>query len=167
MVNPDPDTLDRIQSEGAVIASARARDTPEPLFAGGFVWPAIGPISGVYGSQRILNGEPKRPHFGVDVAGPVGTPVTAPAVGIVVLAEDDLYYTGGTVMLDHGHGLTSIFLHMSLVTVRLDERVAQGDLIGRIGATGRATGPHLDWRLNLFKTRLDPQLLVGPMPGGQ
>jgi murein DD-endopeptidase MepM/ murein hydrolase activator NlpD len=167
MVSPDPDTLDRIQSEGAVIASARARDTPEPLFAGGFVWPAIGPISGVYGSQRILNGEPKRPHFGVDVAGPVGTPVTAPAVGIVVLAEDDLYYTGGTVMLDHGHGLTSIFLHMSLVTVRLDERVAQGDLIGRIGATGRATGPHLDWRLNLFKTRLDPQLLVGPMPGGQ
>lgn len=167
MVNPSAEALARIQREGAMIAAVRAMDSPEPLFAGGFVWPARGPISGVYGSQRILNGEPKRPHFGVDVAGPVGTPVTAPAVGIVVLAEDDLYYTGGTVMLDHGHGLTSIFLHMSLVTVRLDERVAQGDLIGRIGASGRATGPHLDWRLNLFKTRLDPQLLVGPMPGGQ
>ncbi len=167
MVSPDPETLDRIQREGAVIAAARARDSAEPRFAGGFVWPAIGPISGVYGSQRILNGEPKRPHFGVDVAGPVGTPVTAPAVGIVVLAEDDLYYTGGTVMLDHGHGLTSIFLHMSEVTVRLDQRVAQGDLIGRIGASGRVTGPHLDWRMNLFKTRLDPQLLVGPMPSGQ
>jgi murein DD-endopeptidase MepM/ murein hydrolase activator NlpD len=167
MVSPDPDTLDRIQREGAVIAAARALDSAEPWFVGGFVWPAIGPISGVYGSQRILNGEPKRPHFGVDVAGPVGTPVTAPAGGIVVLAEVDLYYTGGTVMLDHGHGLTSIFLHLSSVTVGLDQRVSQGDLIGRIGATGRVTGPHLDWRMNLFKTRLDPQLLVGPMPSGQ
>lgn len=167
MVTPDPETLDRIQREGALIAAGRARDTPEPLFAGGFTWPAIGPISGVYGSQRVLNGEPKRPHFGVDVAGPVGTPVTAPAAGTVILAETDLYYTGGTVMLDHGHGLTSIFLHLSLVTARLGQRVAQGDPIGQIGATGRATGPHLDWRMNLFKTRLDPQLLVGPMPDSQ
>jgi murein DD-endopeptidase MepM/ murein hydrolase activator NlpD len=164
MVSPDAATVARIQREGAAIAAARAIDTAEPLFASGFLWPAIGPISGVYGSQRILNGEPKQPHFGVDVANPTGSPVTAPADGIVVLAENDLFYTGGTVMLDHGHGLTTAFLHMSSVTVRLNQRVAQGDLIGRIGATGRVTGAHLDWRVNLFKTRLDPQLLVGPMP---
>lgn len=167
MVSPDPDTVARIQREGAVIAAARAHDTAEPLFAGGFLWPAIGPISGVYGSQRILNGEPRQPHFGIDVANPTGSPVTAPADGIVVLAEDDLFYTGGTVMLDHGHGLTTAFLHMSAITVSLGQRVDQGDLIGRIGATGRVTGAHLDWRVNLFKARLDPQLLVGPMPDSQ
>ena len=163
MVNPGPQALARIAREGAMIAAVRARDYPEPLFAGGFVWPARGPISGVYGSQRILNGEPKRPHFGVDVAAPEGTPVRAPADGVVALAEPDLYYTGGTVMLDHGHGLTSVYSHMSAVTVSLGRRVSQGDIIGRIGATGRVTGAHLDWRVNLFKTRLDPALLVGPM----
>ncbi len=164
MVTPDADSLARIHREGAMIAAVRAVDSPEPLFAGGFVWPALGPISGVYGSQRILNGEPRRPHFGVDVAAPTGTPVTAPADGRVALAENDLYYTGGTVMLDHGHGLTSVYSHLSALTVRLGDRVSQGDMIGRIGATGRVTGAHLDWRVNLFKTRLDPALLVGPMP---
>ena len=113
MVTPDADSLARIQREGAMIAAVRAKDSPEPLFAGGFVWPARGPISGVYGSQRILNGEPRRPHFGVDVAAPEGSPVTAPADGLVALAEGGLYYTGGTVMLDHGHGLTSVYSHMS------------------------------------------------------
>ena len=167
MVSPDAETLDRIQREGAMIAAVRAGDTAEPLFASGFVWPAIGPISGVYGSQRILNGEPRRPHFGVDVAGPIGTPVIAPADGVVALAEIDLFYTGGTVMLDHGHGLTSVYSHLSEVTVSLGQRVAQGEPIGRIGATGRVTGAHLDWRVNLFKTRLDPALLVGPMPEGK
>ena len=167
MVSPDAETLERIQREGAMIAAVRALDTPEPLFASGFVWPAIGPISGVYGSQRILNGEPRRPHFGVDVAGPVGTPVVAPADGVVALAENDLFYTGGTVMLDHGHGLTSVYSHLSQVTVGVGQRVRQGELIGRIGATGRVTGSHLDWRVNLFKTRLDPALLVGPMPETQ
>ncbi len=164
MVTPDSESLARIQREGAMIPAVRAEDSPEPLFAGGFIWPARGPISGVYGSQRILNGEPKRPHFGVDVAAAEGTPVSAPADGVVALAETDLYYTGGTVMLDHGHGLTSVYSHMSAVTVTLGQRVSQGDLIGRIGATGRVTGAHLDWRINLFRIRLDPALLVGPMP---
>ncbi len=117
MVTPDPGSVARIQREGAMIAAVRAEDSPEPLFAGGFMWPARGPISGVYGSQRILNGEPKRPHFGVDVAAAEGTPVAAPADGVVALAETNLYYTGGTVMLDHGHGLTSVYSHMSSVTV--------------------------------------------------
>ena len=167
MVSPSAEELARIQREGAAIAAVRARDTAEPLFAGGFVWPATGPISGVYGSQRILNGEPRRPHFGVDVAAPVGAPVKAPADGIVALAEDDLFYTGGTVMLDHGHGLTSVYSHLSAVTVAPGALVCQGELIGRVGATGRVTGAHLDWRVNLFKTRLDPALLVGPMPSEQ
>ncbi len=164
MVTPDADALERIRRENAMIASVRARDTPEALFAGGFMWPVTGPISGVYGSQRILNGEPRRPHFGVDIAAPKGTPVHAPADGVVALAEDDLYFTGGSVMIDHGHGLTSVYSHMSAVTVTVGERVSQGAVIGRIGATGRVTGTHLDWRVNLFKTRLDPALLVGPMP---
>ncbi len=165
MVTPDEASLARIRRENATIAAVRARDTPEALFAIGFVWPATGPISGVYGSQRILNGEPRRPHFGVDIAAPEGTPVRAPADGVVALAEDDLYFTGGTVMLDHGHGLTSVFSHLSVVSTAVGERVSQGAVIGRIGATGRVTGAHLDWRVNLFKTRLDPALLVGPMPG--
>ncbi len=165
MFTPDEAALARIRRENAMIAAVRARDTPEALFAGGFVWPVTGPISGVYGSQRILNGEPRRPHFGVDIAAPEGTAVHAPADGVVALAEDDLYFTGGTVMLDHGHGLTSVFSHLSAVTAAVGERVSQGAVIGRIGATGRVTGAHLDWRVNLFKTRLDPALLVGPMPG--
>ncbi len=164
MVTPPPETLARIRRENGWIAKVRARDTAEPFFVSGFVWPATGPISGVYGSRRILNGEPRRPHFGVDVAAPAGSPVVAPSPGIVALAEKDLYYTGGTVMIDHGHGLTSVFSHMSAVLVRVGERIKQGVLIGRIGATGRVTGPHLDWRVNLFKTRLDPQRLVPPMP---
>lgn len=164
MVTPGEAALARIAREGAMIAEVRARDTAEALFASGFVWPAIGPISGVYGSRRILNGEPKRPHYGVDIAAPEGAAVVAPADGIVALAEDDLYYTGGTVMLDHGHGLTSVFSHLGAVTATLGARVAQGEPIGHVGATGRVTGAHLDWRVNLFTTRLDPALLVGPMP---
>jgi murein DD-endopeptidase MepM/ murein hydrolase activator NlpD len=164
MVSPPESALARIRAENARIAALREADRPEALFESGFEWPARGRISGVYGSQRILNGEPRRPHYGVDVAAPVGTPVTAPADGIVVLAETGMYYTGGTVILDHGHGLTSAFLHMQDVRVTPGIRVRQGDVIGTLGATGRATGPHLDWRMNWFDQRVDPQLLVGPMP---
>jgi murein DD-endopeptidase MepM/ murein hydrolase activator NlpD len=150
-----------------LIAAVRAKDTDRSWFADPFRWPASGRISGVYGSQRILNGEPRRPHFGVDIAAPVGTPVHAPNGGVVALAESDLYYTGGTVMLDHGHGITSVFSHLSSVDVEVGGRVSPGDFIGRIGATGRATGAHLDWRVNWFSERLDPQLLVGPMPADE
>ncbi len=164
MVTPPESEWPRIQAENARIAKVRAVDRPETLFESGFEWPAIGRISGVYGSQRILNGEPRRPHYGIDVAAPVGTPVTAPADGVVVLAETGMYYTGGTIILDHGHGLTSAFLHMEEVQVSVGMRVKQGAQIGTLGATGRATGPHLDWRINWFDRRLDPALLVGPMP---
>ncbi|WP_224784630.1 M23 family metallopeptidase [Marinihelvus fidelis] len=163
-VTPDPESLARIRREGAMVSSARARRDDRTDFADGFTWPATGRLSGFYGSQRVLNGEPRRPHFGVDVAAPTGTPVTAPAPGVVTLAEPDLYYSGGTVVLDHGMGLSSSFLHLSAVDVTVGQDVAQGDLIGKIGATGRATGPHLDWRMNWLDKRVDPQPLVGEMP---
>lgn len=164
MVNPPPEVLARIQTDQQATAAARKHDSAHTDFAAPFVWPCIGPISGVFGSQRILNGEPKQPHYGVDVAVPTGTPVVAPAGGVVSLAADDMYYTGGTLMIDHGHGLSSAFLHLSRITVKAGQRVEQGQKIGEVGATGRATGPHLDWRVNWFGARVDAQLLVPPMP---
>jgi len=130
----------------------------------GFVWPVTGRISGVYGSPRIYHGTPGTPHYGVDVARPTGTPVMAPAAGEVTLAELDLFYSGGTVILDHGYGLSSSFLHLSEVSVSVGDHLLPGDVIGAIGATGRATGPHLDWRMSWLNQRIDPQLLVPPMP---
>jgi murein DD-endopeptidase MepM/ murein hydrolase activator NlpD len=163
-VSPAPEDLVRIREDQALVAQARARDTAEPFFQWGFVWPAIGPISGVYGSQRILNGEPRQPHYGVDVAAPVGTPIVAAAPGIVSLAHPDMFFTGKTVAIDHGHGLNSVYSHLATIAVADGEQVAQGQVIGTLGGTGRVTAPHLDWRVNLFDIRLDPALLVPPMP---
>lgn len=163
-VTPPKRDWKRIKAESALIKQARMRDDARSDFRGGFQWPAIGRISGVYGSQRILNGKSRRPHFGVDVAGPVGTPVVAPADGLVTLAHDDMFYSGGTLIVDHGHGLSSSFLHLSRILVKKGQRVKQGEPIAEIGATGRVSGPHLDWRINLFSKRLNPELLVGPMP---
>jgi murein DD-endopeptidase MepM/ murein hydrolase activator NlpD len=163
MVTPPAAVLAHIRTEGAVIKRARLKDTDRPMFDTGFIWPAKGRISGVYGSQRILNGKPRRPHFGVDVAAPVGTPIVATADGIVRIAERDMYFTGGTVLIDHGYGLNSVYSHLKAVIVKAGDAVKQGDVIGTLGGTGRATGPHLDWRVNLFLTRLDPALLVPPI----
>jgi len=163
-VTPTPEDLVRIRADNAAIARARARDTGEPLFMSRFVWPVHGRVSGVFGSQRILNGEARRPHSGVDIAAPAGTPVAATADGIVRVAHGDMYFTGRTVVIDHGHGLTSVYAHMSRISVRAGQRVAKGETIGAVGASGRATGPHLHWGVALFKTHLDPVLLVGPMP---
>ena len=164
MVTPPEDVLARIRAEAERVAAARARDRPERWFEDGFDWPAQGRISGVYGSQRVFNGQPRRPHFGVDVAAPEGTPVRAPADGLVTLAEPDLYFSGGTVILDHGHGLTSSYLHMSEVHVAVGQTIRRGAQLGAVGAAGRATGPHLDWRFNWFDRRLDPVLVAGPKP---
>jgi murein DD-endopeptidase MepM/ murein hydrolase activator NlpD len=164
MVTPTKKDLERIHAEAARTRKARRLDSPRTDFQTGFAWPAKGRISGVYGSQRILNGQPRRPHFGVDVAAPVGTSVYAPADGVVTLVHPDMYFSGGTLIIDHGHGLSSSFLHLSKVLVKVGQAVKQGDVIAEIGATGRVTGAHLDWRMNLFTTRIDPQLLVGPMP---
>lgn len=164
MVTPDPALGARIADEREKIQAAWAHVTPSLDFLDGFIWPVVAPISGVYGSQRILNGEPRQPHYGVDMAAPEGTPVASPGSGIVRLAEPDLYYTGGTVIIDHGHGLSSTLMHLASITIMVGQRVRPGDIVGTVGATGRATGPHLDWRMNLFDARIDPQLLVPPMP---
>jgi len=163
-VTPSDAFLKRIRRENAEIARIRAVDTPKEWFQSGWVWPAHGRISGVYGSQRVLNGVPKRPHFGIDVAAPNGADVWASTDGLVRMAEKDLFYTGGTIMIDHGFGLVSVYSHLSALSVKPGDFVQQGQKIGEVGSTGRSTGPHLDWRLNWFKERLDPQLLLGPMP---
>ena len=164
MVTPSAAALLRIRAEGKAISAARAVFTPVPHFAGGFIWPAKGRISGVYGSQRILNGEPRRPHLGIDIAAPTGTPVVAAAPGMVTLANTDMYFTGGTVIIDHGHGLSTVYSHLSAISAKLGQMVKQGENVGKVGSTGRSTGPHLDWRVNWFQERLDPRLLVGAMP---
>jgi murein DD-endopeptidase MepM/ murein hydrolase activator NlpD len=163
-VSPDAVTLERIKREGAVIAHARAADTDLAFFEAPLRWPVTGPISGVYGSQRILNGEPRAPHMGVDIAAPRGTPIVAAAAGTVTLAERDLFYTGGTVIIDHGYGLATTYQHMDRVDVTVGQHVDAGQPIGVVGATGRVTGPHLHWSLNWYDVRLDPQLVAGPMP---
>jgi murein DD-endopeptidase MepM/ murein hydrolase activator NlpD len=163
-VTPDPEALERIQAEAALVSAARARRDARTDYARGFAWPASGRISGVYGSQRILNGEPRRPHYGLDIAAPTGSPVYAPADGVVTLVHADMYFSGGTIVLDHGQGLSSTFLHLSRTLVEAGETVRSGDLIAEIGATGRASGPHLDWRMNWLDRRVDPQLLVSGEP---
>lgn len=163
MVTPDPKTEARIKADQERVKAARAAPSDRRDFLMDFIWPAKGPISGVYGSQRILNGTPKAPHFGTDIAAPAGSPVVAPADGVVRLAERDLYLTGGTIILDHGHGIYSNYLHLSALDVTVGQTVKQGERIGAVGATGRATGPHLHWGLNWNETRLDPALLVPPM----
>lgn len=159
-VNPDPEMDERIARETASNRAARARDMAVDYVFDAFIWPARGPITGVFGSQRILNGEPKQPHYGVDVAGPVGAPVVAPADGIVSLANPDMFFSGGTLYIDHGHGVSSAFLHLSKILVKPGQTVKQGDKIALIGKTGRVTGAHLDWRVNWFESRVDAAQLV-------
>ncbi len=162
-VEPPASVLKRIERDNQLIGAARARDTDEAWFADDFAWPVKGPVTGVYGSRRILNGQEKRPHYGVDIAVGTGTPIHAPVGAIVAMAESDLYFTGGTVILDHGHGVSTSYLHMSRLDVKVGDRVAKGAVIGAVGKTGRATGPHLCWRLNWFAERLDAALVV-PKP---
>jgi murein DD-endopeptidase MepM/ murein hydrolase activator NlpD len=163
-VTPTPDIAARIALEQARVAQARQRDDAREDFRFGFARPAKGRISGVYGSQRILNGTPKDPHFGLDIAAAAGTPAIAPAAGIVSFADPALYLTGGTVVIDHGHGLSSTFIHLSRVDVDVGQRIEQGQRFGAIGMTGRASGPHLHWGMNWFDVRLDPGLVVQPPP---
>jgi len=162
-VTPPKEDLDRIRKERAQVTAAKAtvyecvECIEELLFA--TQMPLTGRISGVYGSQRVYNGVPGNPHYGLDIARPTGTAVNAPSRGLVVLAEPDLYYSGGTVILHHGFGVSSSFLHMSRLHVQEGDIVEQGALIGEVGATGRATGPHLDWRMNHESSRVDPNTL--------
>lgn len=159
-VDPPEEQIARILAEAERVNAARARRVDSEGWLEPFVWPTYGRISGVYGSQRILNGTPAAPHWGIDVAVPTGTPVFAPASGVVTLAEPDLYFSGGTLLLNHGMGLNSSFLHLSRLNVSVGDQVEQGELIAEVGTTGRSTGPHLDWRVSLADVRIDAGLLV-------
>ncbi|MEC7634712.1 MAG: M23 family metallopeptidase [Pseudomonadota bacterium] len=163
MVTPPAEVTARIKQDNINVANARSGNTDLDALFTRFEWPAKGVISGVYGSQRILNGVPKWPHYGLDIANETGTPVYAPVDGVVTMA-DDLYYSGNTLILDHGMRVFSTFLHMDTITVEVGETVKQGEQIGTIGSTGRSTGPHLDWRINLGNTRLDPQTIISGLP---
>ena len=165
-VEPKKRDMTRIIAERDLFRTVRARLTPQSWFRSGFVWPVTGRISGVYGSQRILNGQPRSPHLGTDIAAKTGTKVVAAAAGVVVLAHDGMFFTGKTIHIDHGLGLGTVYAHLSKLHVKQGARVKKGQLIGRIGQTGRATGPHLHWGLTLGALRLDSALVVGPMPGG-
>jgi len=160
-VTPPEEVYVRIKKENKLIGDAKAIDSNLTYFKNKFIVPIENTIiSGVYGSQRILNGEPKWPHYGLDFAADEGTTIKAMLDGIVTLAEPDLYYTGGTLMFDHGHGISTIYLHMQKLLVKKGQKIKQGDVIGTVGSTGRATGPHLDIRLNWFQTRLDPETVL-------
>lgn len=164
-VEPPPEIAARIIREQARVIAARVRDDARADFKETFIWPVEGRISGRFGNQRIYNGIPKAAHSGMDIAVAKGTPIKAPASGLVSFAAPDLYLTGGTVLIDHGHGVSSNFLHMSRIDVKVGDRVEQGQIIGAVGQTGRATGPHLHWGLNWFDVRLDPLLLTGIQSG--
>jgi murein DD-endopeptidase MepM/ murein hydrolase activator NlpD len=156
MVTLPPEMLERRKHEVAMIAAARARDSNLDGFAEKLDWPAHGIVSSVFGSRRILNGKPMEPHFGVDIAAPAGTPIAAPAPARVALAGPDFYLEGGLTILDHGHGVTTCYLHQRKQLVKEGDSVARGAVIGEVGMTGRATGPHLHWGMNWFQMRLDP-----------
>ena len=159
-VTPPESVYKRIKDENKKIGKARAINSDLPFFKNQFIMPVEGIISGVYGSQRILNGKPKWPHYGIDIAAKKGTMIKSSASGTVTMAEDDLYYTGGTIIMDHGHGISTIYSHLENVMVSVGDKINQGDIIGTVGSTGRSTGPHLDFRVNWFQTRLDPMSVL-------
>ena len=160
-VTPPEEVYERIKRENKWIGEVRAIDSDLTFFTKEFIMPVENAIiSGVYGSQRILNGKPKWPHYGLDFAADEGTKIKAMLDGMVTLAEPDLFYTGGTLIFDHGHGISTLYMHMEKILVKKGQKVKQGDIIGTVGSTGRATGAHLDVRLNWFHIRLDPATVL-------
>jgi len=161
MVTPPEEVYERIKRENKMIGEARTLNSDLAFFKNKFILPIQNSIiTGVYGSQRILNGKPKWPHYGLDFAADEGTKIKAMLDGTVTLAESDLYYTGGTLIFDHGHGISTLYMHLKKILVTKGQKIRQGDIIGTVGSTGRATGAHLDVRLNWFQTRLDPATVL-------
>ena len=156
-VTPPPEVYERIKKDNILIGKARAIDSKLVFFKDKFIYPIDKYIiTGVYGSQRILNGKPRRPHYGIDFHAPEGTPVKSMGDGVVTLVENDMYFTGGTIIFDHGHGISTLYMHMRDINVKKGQRVKKGEIVGTLGQSGRATGPHLDIRLNWFEVKLDP-----------
>lgn len=154
--------------ELAQINAARAKDTGANGWRQRFLWPVTGRVSGLFGAQRIYRGEPGSYHSGVDVARPTGTPLMAPADGVVILAtQSEFTLEGRLLMVDHGMGLNSAFLHMDSIDVKEGEAVRRGQRLGTVGSTGRATGPHMHWGMKWGDARIDPLLLAGPMPAAE
>lgn len=163
IMKPDPNAQARAAKDSREVKDARAMFSADEAFLQDFIWPLTGRVSGVYGSQRVYNGKPGTPHYGVDVAAKTGTVVVAPADGVISLSVKDMFYSGGTLILDHGYGVSSSFLHLSKLYVTLGDKVKQGQAVAEVGATGRVTGPHLDWRVNWYQMRLDPTTIVPSM----
>jgi murein DD-endopeptidase MepM/ murein hydrolase activator NlpD len=160
IMNPNKKANVRAGVDRAAIVKVRKISSDLTDFSQGFIAPRSSRITGVYGSQRFYNGVPKNPHFGVDYAGQIGAPVKAPASGTILLWVPDMFYSGGTLVIDHGHGITSNFLHLSASMVKVGDKVKQGQVIAKVGNSGRVTGPHLDWRMNWHQVRFDPQLAM-------
>ena len=160
-VTPPPEVYERIKKDNVLIGKARSIDTAYDFFKDKFIYPIDKYIiTGVYGSQRILNEKPRRPHYGIDFHAPEGTPVKAMMDGEVTLVENDMYFTGGTIIFDHGHGISTLYMHMKDINVKIGQKVKQGQIVGTLGQSGRATGPHLDIRLNWFDVKLDPATIL-------
>ncbi|WP_019028150.1 M23 family metallopeptidase [Colwellia piezophila] len=164
IMQPNPKSVARAQQDSKQVKAARKISSELSYFAQGFIAPIKGTITGVYGSQRVYNGVPKNPHYGLDYAGKTGDPVKAPASGTVLLWVPDMFYSGGTMIIDHGQGVSSTFLHLSNSYVKQGDKVKQGQVVAAVGKSGRATGPHLDWRINWFKVKIDPALVLKIQP---
>ena len=160
-VTPPPEVYERIKKDNLLIGNARAVDSELDFFKEKFIYPLDKYIvTGVYGSQRILNGKPRRPHYGIDFHAAEGTPVKSMMDGVITLVENDMYFTGGTIIFDHGHGISTLYMHMKDIYVEVGQKVKKGDIVGTLGQSGRATGPHLDIRLNWFDVKLDPATIL-------
>ncbi|WP_246058423.1 M23 family metallopeptidase [Litorilituus lipolyticus] len=160
IMQPNPKAIERSAKDSKQIKAARKISSELTHFAEGFIPPIDGTITGVYGSRRVYNGVPKRPHYGLDYAGKIGDPVKAPASGKVLLWVPDMFYSGGTMIIDHGQGVSSTFLHLSASSVKTGDYVKKGQVVASVGKSGRATGPHLDWRINWFDVKIDPALVL-------
>jgi len=159
-VTPSEKDLRIISEEKNLIMKSRSLNTSTDIFLGKFIWPLQGTVTGVFGSQRILNGKPRSPHLGIDIAAEEGANIVSPAPGRILLAKEDMFFTGKTIMVDHGFGLTSIYAHLSEISVTKDQLIQQGEIIGKVGMSGRVTGPHLHWGVHWYNIGLDPALLV-------